>query len=140
MSRTLKILLLVVALLGCGALAGAWSLVGHNSTISNTARWVFRSRHYKAEVLAQPDSATDQLKHIEWDGWGWAGQDTEVYLVFDPTDSLSQAASSHHAGKYKGLPCEVFLVRRLESCWYTVQFYTDEWWGRRNALNCAGPD
>ena len=101
---------------------------------------MFRSRQYKAEVLALPASTTDQLKHIEWDGWGWAEQDTQVYLVFDPTDSLSQAARSHHPGNYKGLPCEVFLVRRLESHWYTVQFYTDEWWGRRNALNCAGSD
>jgi len=61
--RTLKILLLVVALLVCGALAGAWWLeIGHNSVISNTARWVARSRQYKAEVLAQPDPTTGQLK------------------------------------------------------------------------------
>jgi hypothetical protein len=90
--------------------------------------------------LAQPQPTHGELKHVEWDGWGWGGQDTTVYLVFDPADLLSQAASSHHPGKYNGIPCEVFLVRRLESQWYTVQFYTDEWWGQRNALNCTGSD
>jgi hypothetical protein len=140
-SRTLKNLLLVVALLGRTALAGAWWLgIGHNSVISNTARWAVWSRQYKAQVLARPPSTAGPLKHIEWDGWGWAGQDTTVYLVFDPTDALYPAASGHHPGKYKGLPCEVFLVRRLESHWYTVQFYTDEWWGRHNDLNCTGSD
>jgi hypothetical protein len=134
-------MLVLLVLLGPGVLAAAWSLgFGHNSTISNTARWIFRSRQYKAEVLARPNPTSEQLKHIEWDGWGWAGQDTQVYLVFDPTDSLSEAAKSRHPGKYKGLPCEVFRVRQLESQWYTVQFYTDEWWGRHNALNCTGSD
>jgi hypothetical protein len=26
----------------------------------------------------------------------------------------------------------------MEKNWYAVQFYTDEWWGRHNALNCTG--
>jgi hypothetical protein len=46
---------------------------------------------------------------------GVGGQDTTVYLVFDPTDLLSQAASSHQPEKDSGIPCEVFLVRQLES-------------------------
>jgi hypothetical protein len=96
----------------------------------NYVRWLVRSRSYKTEVLAQPNSANEELKHIEWDGWGWAGMDTTVYLVFDPTDSLSQAASNHQPGKYSGIPCKVFLVRRLESHWYTVWFYTNYEWGR----------
>lgn len=54
----------------------------------NYARWMFWSGSYKAQVLAQPDSTNNELKHIEWDGWGGAGMDTTVYLVFDPTDSL----------------------------------------------------
>jgi hypothetical protein len=94
----------------------------------NYARWLIWSRSYKAEVLAQPDSANNELKHIEWDGWGWGGMDTTVYLVFDPADSLSQAASSHQPGKYSGLPCKVDRVKRLEDKWYTVQFYTDRVW------------
>jgi hypothetical protein len=96
----------------------------------NIARWMLWSHSYKAEVLAQPNSANEELKHIEWDGWGWAGMDTTVYLVFDPTDALSQAASSRQPGKYSGIPCEVFLVRRLESRWYTVWFYTNYEWGQ----------
>jgi|HubBroStandDraft_6_1064221.scaffolds.fasta_scaffold723783_2 hypothetical protein len=96
----------------------------------NYARWLLWSRSYKTEVLVQPSSANGELKHIEWDGWGWAGMDTTVYLAFDPSDSLSQAASSLQPGKYSGIPCEVFLVRRLESRWYTVCFYTNYEWGR----------
>src|SRR6202035_4018692 len=95
---------------------------------SDTARWLARSRYYKSEVLAQP-TAVGELKHIEWDGWGGAGQDTTVYLVYDPTDSLVAAARDQKPGKFNGVPCEVFRVRRLESKWYTVQFYTDELWG-----------
>jgi len=64
------------------------------------------------------------------DGWGWAGQDTVVYLVFDPADSLSLAASSHQSGKFAGISCEVPYVSRLESQWYTVTFYTGREWGR----------
>lgn len=63
-------------------------------------------------------------------GWvGWAGQDTTVYLVLDPTESLSAVANKQNPGKLNGIPCEVFVVRPLESQWYTVQFYTNEFWG-----------
>jgi hypothetical protein len=106
--------------------------------IRSEARWLVWAHRYKAEVLAQP-SVTGELKHVEWDGWGWAAQDTTVYLVFDPTDSLSTAAREHRPGKFNGIPCEVPVVDRLEKNWYAVRFYTDEWWGRRNALNCNGP-
>jgi len=94
----------------------------------NSARWLIWSRSYRSAVLSQPDSTNGDLKHVEWDYWGWSGQETEVYIVFDPTDSLSQAARSGQPGKYRGIPCEVFRVCRLESHWYTVQFFTDEGW------------
>jgi hypothetical protein len=97
-------------------------------TAFNSARWLIWSRSYKSAVLSQPDSENGYLKHVEWDYWGWSGQETEVYVVFDPMDSLFQAASTHKPSKYSGIPCEVFRVRRLESHWYTVQFYTDEGW------------
>ena len=77
-------------------------------------RWLWSSKTYKAQVLAQPVPANGDLRHIEWDGWGFAGSDTVVYLVFDPTDSLATAASSHGPGNFKGIPCEVPEVRRLE--------------------------
>jgi hypothetical protein len=96
-----------------------------------TLRWLLWSHRYKAQLLAVPHSANGELKHIEWDGWGWAGQDTVVYLVFDPTDSLSGAAKSHSPGKFRGMPCEVFRVQRLESHWYSVVFYTNTDWAHR---------
>jgi hypothetical protein len=63
-------------------------------TAKTTARWLLWSRDYKSKVLSQPSSSRGDLKHIEWDGWGWAGMNTAVYLVFDPTDSLSPAAKN----------------------------------------------
>jgi hypothetical protein len=117
-------------------LATAWNFYA----IRSAARWLAWSHHYKTEVLAQL-SVTGEMKHIEWDGWGWVGQDTTVYLVFDPTNSLSKAAREHRPGKFNGIPCEVPAIDRMEKNWYAVRFYTDERWGRRNALNCTGsPD
>ncbi len=101
-------------------------MLGYPAPI-NYARWLIWSRYYKAEVLAQPMPANGELKHIDWDAWGWGGMDTSVYLVFDPTDSLSRA-NGDRPGKYAGIPCNVPLVRRLEDQWYTVQFYTDQVW------------
>jgi hypothetical protein len=126
---TRKITFVLIAVLGGAAVATLrWVVIGRNSMVGNTARWLVWSNQYKARVLAQPETPNGELKHVEWDGWGWGGQDTTVYLVLDPTDSLSQAASSHQPGKYNGIPCEVFLVRRVESHWYTVQFYTNQFW------------
>ena len=102
------------------------------TAIRSTARWLVRSQGYKTQVLAQPSSPTGDLKHIEWDGWGMFNQDTVVYLVYDPADSLAAAAKSRQPGKFDGLPCEVPLVRRLESHWYTAQYYTDQTWDSCN--------
>lgn len=93
-------------------------------------RWLLWSRDYKSAVLSQPTSSNRDLKHIEWDGWGWAGENTIVYLVYEPTNSLSTAASTGQSGKFAGIPCEVPSVRRLESDWYIVTFYTGQKWGR----------
>jgi hypothetical protein len=73
-----------------------------------------------------------RLKHVEWDGWGFAGSDTVVYLVFDPDNSLASAARIGAPGKLHGIPCEVPHVRRLEHQWYTVLFYTDTDWDHCN--------
>jgi hypothetical protein len=104
-------------------------LFGNYMSIRTAARWLVLSRDYKGRVLAEPTSPNGEFKHVEWDGWGWAGQDTTVYLVFDPKDSLSAAARNHQSGKFKGIPCEVNVVRHLESQLYTAQFYTNEFWG-----------
>ncbi|HET8825356.1 MAG TPA: hypothetical protein VFM77_09515 [Terriglobales bacterium] len=131
--RSRFVLYAVLAVVIVLAVLALWDLY----SVRAATKWLAMAHHYKAEVFAQR-SASGQLKHIEWDGWGMAGQDTTVYLVFDPTDSLSLAAASERSGKFDGLPCEVFQVRRLENQWYAVQFYTNESWGRTNALNCTG--
>ena len=92
------------------------------------ARWFFGSAKYKAEVLDQQLKKNGALRHVEWDGWGWAGQDTTVYLVFDPKNTLAQAARLDRPGRYPGIPCEVPSIRRLASRWYTVLFYTNTDW------------
>ena len=97
--------------------------------IRDTARWLVWSHQYKRMVLAQPNSASGDLKHIEWDATGFAGVANNTnYLVFDPADTLSTAAKRHRPGKFTGIPCEVRYVRRLESHWYAVFFYTDQYW------------
>lgn len=115
--------------------AVAWNFY----SIRTATKWFMWSQRYKSEVLAQSGGTAGELKHIEWDGWGFPGAgDTTVYLVFDSTDSLSVATANHGHGKFNGIPCEVAQVNQLESHWYTVEFYTDEFWGRRNALDCRG--
>ena len=100
--------------------------------LRTAGRWFLWSRSFKAEVLAQPEPASRELRHVEWDGWGFAGADTQVYLVYDPSDSLSPAAKKHLPGKFGGIPCEVSRVRRLENQWYSAVFYTDTSWGTCN--------
>jgi hypothetical protein len=108
------------------------SIAWNSYAIRSNVRWFARARWYKAEVLAQP-KVDGQLPHIEWDGWGGAPVgDWTVYLVFDPTDSLSAAASRREAGKFSGIPCDVDEVRRLESYWYSVTLSMNEWWEQCN--------
>jgi len=102
------------------------------SVVRTTARWLVWSHNYKDKVLVQQPPTNGDFRHVEWDGWGWGGQDTTVFLVFDPTDSLSSAASIHQSGKFDGIPCAVPEVRRLESQWYAVRFYTNQNWDRCN--------
>lgn len=94
----------------------------------DAVRWLVFGKSFKAEVLAQPSPALTLLRHMEWEGWGFAGSDTTVYLVFDPTDTLATAAKTRKSGKFGDLPCEVFRVRQREKEWYTVQFYTETDW------------
>jgi hypothetical protein len=100
--------------------------------IRSAARWLIWSNDYKTKVTAQPIPANGNVKHLDWDGWGWGGENTEVYLVFDPSDSLSAAAEGHQPGKFDGLPCKVVRVFRLERNWYAAQFYTGTVWDHCN--------
>jgi hypothetical protein len=108
--------------------AVSWALFKNSFELRSITRWTLGSNDYKVKVLAQPVPQNGVLKHIEWDGWGFAGEDTVAYLVFDPNDLLAAAAKSHSPGRFAGIPCAVSRVRRLESHYYTVLFYTDTDW------------
>jgi hypothetical protein len=101
----------------------------NSAQIHSLVRWTFHSREFKARVLSR-EPEPNALRHTIWTVGGFAGENTVIYLVFDPNNSLESAALSKKPGKFAGLPCEVFRVRRLESQWYTTQFYTDSEWDR----------
>jgi 4a-hydroxytetrahydrobiopterin dehydratase len=95
----------------------------HFSEVRDASRWLFQAKTYKAGVLAIPPPPNGEFRHVEWEGWGFAGAgDTTVYLVADPSDSLSVPAKDHLSGKFKGISCAVYRVHRLEKHWYTVAF------------------
>jgi hypothetical protein len=132
--RCLSILLTALAVL---AVSGA--LIRKEDVLRPFLRWLFWSRTYKAELLKAPESPNGELRHIEWDSWGWGPiGPTRVYLVFDQSDSLSAAAKSNQPGRFRSIPCKVSSVQRLERNWYAVTFYTEESWGKVNRLNCSG--
>jgi hypothetical protein len=134
----LSAVLLVTSILFILVAIGGGVLIKNYSVVHDDARWFLWSQDYKAKVLAQEGSSNGEFKHIEWDGWGFPGAgDTTIFLVYDPKDSLWVAARGHQPGKFDSIPCEVPLVHRLESQWYTVRFYTEEYWGKRNALDCG---
>jgi hypothetical protein len=113
--------------------AVSWGLLENFHELSWNSRWLYRSKYYKAMIQAQPPASNGDLKHIEWDGWGFPGAgDTVVYLVFDPNESLSAAAKNHSPGKFSGIPCKVYRVDRMESHYYSVMFYTETDWARCN--------
>ena len=109
--------------------AGSAMAMMNYSAVRDATRWFLWSRDYKAKVLSQADSGNAELRHTEWDGWGFVGMDTVVYLVFDPGDSLATISNDHSAVRFEGIPCRVPRIRRLESHWYAVMFYTDTSWG-----------
>jgi hypothetical protein len=100
----------------------------YNFQIRTSTRWFLWSGQYENKVLAVSTPVNGDLKHIEWDGGGWGGQDFSVFLVFDPTDSLSGPAQNNQSGKLHGIPCQVSSVRRMDSHWYIVFFdaYVDQ--------------
>ena len=109
----------------------AGTLLTAQGVLRPSLRWLLWSHRLKAEVLAQPTTANGELKHVEWDGFGGAPVgDWTIYVVFDPTDSLSVAAKDDRSGSYRGIPCEVESVRRLESHWYSVTLGMNEGWDR----------
>lgn len=117
----------LLALLGFVAISA--SLERNEETLRPFFRWFLWSREYKAEVMSQPDPANGEFQHSVWDTWGFVPTGfTTTYLVFDPTDSLANAAKSTVPVRLSGIPCEVPSVFRLEKQWYAVRFFTDEDW------------
>jgi hypothetical protein len=107
----------------------SWVLLRNDLPMRSELRWLWNSKAYKAQVLAQSAPVNGELRHIEWDGWGFPGAgDTVVYLVFAPNDSLTAPTRNHAPGRFSGIPCKVPGVHRLEKDWYTVLFYTDWDW------------
>lgn len=99
------------------------------SAIRSQARWLLASGLARDRIALQVQPAAGQLKHVEWDGWGFAGAgETNVYLVFDPDDALRTAVNAKDPIRAKGLPCDVWKVNKLENQWYAVTFYTDTGW------------
>jgi hypothetical protein len=87
--------------------AVSWLLLSVSDDVHTTGRWLVQSKGYKAEVLAQPASANGELKHVEWEGWGFAGSgDTVVYLVFDPNDSLAMRPRGIHPVSSEAYPAK----------------------------------
>ena len=114
-------------LIWVATLLSYWLISGlilkHFSEVRDASRWLFQAKIYKASVLALPVSPNGDFKHVEWEGWGFAGAgDTTVYLVVDPSDSLFEPAKNHLTGKFAGVSCAVYRIHRLEKHWYTVAF------------------
>jgi hypothetical protein len=83
--QTLPALAMVAAFLSV-----SWLLFHISDDVRTAGRWLIGSKRYKAEVLAQPKSAINKLKHVEWDGWGFAGSGTLWCISFSIQMILSQ--------------------------------------------------
>jgi hypothetical protein len=105
--------------------AASWIFARNSPELHGVLICTLHSKQYKADVLAQPGNSA--LKHIDWYGWGGFGSDSDVYLAYDPSNSLSRKDS--RTGRFGPLHCdEVRKVHRLQDGWYAVYFYTNEGW------------
>lgn len=111
-----------------GVVVVSWLLLKNEVLLRSELRWLFRSGHYKSEVLAIPRTSNG-LRHLEWDSWGFVPVGNNfVYLVYDPSDRLAAAVGTNEPSSVSGIPCEVLAIHRLERQWYFVRFYTDQQW------------
>jgi len=90
-------------------------------------RWVF-TRSSSMNEMRTHLATQNGIKYFEWDTWGMAGQDTIVYLVYDPADRLRHPRKTAEGRTSSGLPHEVWQIWRLEPHWYSVVFYTNSCW------------
>jgi hypothetical protein len=95
--------------------------------------WLVWSNRYKSEVLGGSSASNSEFKHAEWDGDGWgsaATGDWMGYVVYDPSDTLLAGAKNNVSTEYKGIPCKVILVRRLEKRWYSIVLDMNQFWDK----------
>ena len=90
------------------------------------ARWLVASRKYTSLVLNQQPNPLTGLRYAEWDGWGWAGMDTSVELVYDPTDTLGREIKNNPRGRFTEVAEKTAFVQRLGPGWYSLTLYTGE--------------
>lgn len=90
------------------------------------ARWLIESGNYQDMVLRQAPDPISGLRHAEWDGSGWAGMDTSVELVYDPSDSLAKDLNAND--RYAEVAAKAAHVQRLSRNWYSVTLFTSETW------------
>lgn len=106
-----------------------WGMAHHPFLVRAETRWLFGSNYYKNLVLAEPLPKDGSLRHVEWDGSGFAGTaNNHVYLAYDPHDLLPTQLRVHSFGRFEGIPCGVVEMHRLAEHWYFVKPYTDYTW------------
>ena len=97
------------------------------------AKWIRHRDTYEAALSGQMRTDSRLLRHMDWDDWGFAGNENFAFVVRDPTDSLAYAAATGASGTYRGLPCPVFRVIKLEPHYYDVLFFTNSYWNQCEA-------
>ena len=102
------------------------SMFLHTQHLRPWARWLASSSRYTNLVLQQEPDPQTGLRHIEWDGWGWAGMDTSVELVYDPTDTLAHEIKYNPKGRFAEIAEKTHFIQRLGRGWYSATLYTDE--------------
>jgi hypothetical protein len=109
-SKTLWLVVAIGALLVAASLVIAAVVAWQFYSIRSAAKWFMWSQSYKREVLAQSGGTAGELKHIEWDGWGFPGAgDTTVYLVYDPTDSSRRRPKAISPANLLAFPARFLL-------------------------------
>ncbi len=97
-----------------------------NQRLRPWARWLVASGRYTTLVLQQPPDPQTGLRSIEWDGWGWAGMNTSVDLVYDHKDSLAHEIRNNPKGRFAEIAEKTAFAQRLGPGWYSLTLYTGE--------------
>ena len=103
----------------------------YGSLVDSRLRWWCWGGYYRRLVLAQP-AQVGELRHVEWDGWGIAGNEITAYLVFDPDPDavVPSRAGLREGGQVHGIPCGVADTDRLSPHWSIVTMYTNTDWNQ----------